>query len=151
MRVMLVVLLIALFGCGGDAAPGPELEGLWYFSSDTEECGYGLFFEGDKYETDIVCTLQNGATGIEAEAGTFTSTDSQIVVTPKASSCANTSPASTTISYDFVDDKLRLVLPRGVLIFERLERTDGEASSGSSTYGCYDSEGTFSPMPVQSI
>lgn len=145
-RAICVIALCA--GCGDDADE-PRLEGLWYFSSNTKQCDYAVVFEGDQYETDIVCTLESGAIGVEAEAGSFTHTDRQIVITPKLSSCHDARDYPSTLAYEFLGERLRITTPTGVVVLERIEPT--EATPGQFTYGCYDETGIFTPMTVEPI
>lgn len=144
--------ILAVFlasACGDDASKTPSIEGSWYLSSSAKECDLGLVFDGENFEADTICTLNSGQVAVEAYAGTYVAANGQLTTATTHSSCAGTSRDEATESYDFIDGKLRIASPDGVLIFERLP--DSDTSNGAFAYGCFDDQGVFSASPVKPL
>jgi len=150
MRLWAFLAAICALGCGVDAPPEPDIEGFWVFEPTMKECGFVLLFDDGVYEADTICRLNSGEIAVEAEVGSYSKDGRSITFSPTHSSCGDADGYAFSVDYDFVGDKLRLVTSGRVIVLESFD-PEATASGGSSTYGCFDEEGLFTPMPVRPI
>jgi hypothetical protein len=151
MRARLLALALVAAACGdGSEQEGDLIEGKWIVEDDQFDCAFGLVLDGDQFETDYICTLESGNIAIEASAGTYELDDGEFVFRTTHGSCPG-SPSTERMAYKLKGDLLTVTRPAGVVVFERLAEGDGPGSSGSATYGCFDDDGFFQPMPVSKL
>lgn len=147
-RMLGIAALCAVLGCGDDgggSSPQDRLQGVWISESDEFECLYSVGFDGDYVELKEVCVLEGGGIAVVLHSGSFTATEDRVSISVEASTCANPRVARSA-SYSFQGESLSLVLPDGVIWFERAPPPSG--GSGSATFGCFDDEGFFEPRSI---
>lgn len=148
----ITVVTVAL-GCGdggGDTGDGQSsgIDGQWLMVSDDVKCLTALTFDNDlKYEVDDLCELDDGTMAQQVEIGTYKLNGDKISFTPTGSTCKDADRNVDDAKYDFIDGKLRMLFDEGVILLERL-KSDGNASPGEVTFGCFDDEGAFTPTPL---
>lgn len=146
----LVALLALLAGCsddGGEDAPG--LVGDWLVPAASEtDCAYGVSFEDDgTYAEASACKLTDGSIGVEAYAGTYTSTDGEVTIRQTHGTC-DVPPNTVKLVYAVEGDTLQI---GSGSITKVLERAPDENTPGQVVYGCYAQDGTFTPQPIAEL
>lgn len=149
-----IVVFAVLAACGSDskkASVEEQLEGQWGVEYSNIGCVGSQVFSGDEYESDLICELDNGSIGVQADVGTFAVSGSTMTFMPMASSCHEQSAEPYDVLFKLLDDDtLRITTPEAVIVLKRVKQSGG-GDSASAVYGCYDTDGTFTPAKVQQL
>ncbi|HEU5076317.1 MAG TPA: hypothetical protein VFU02_19125 [Polyangiaceae bacterium] len=138
----LAVLALAVMGCSSDPeeSSSEKLRGKWMVELD-EFCYLGATFNDGVYEVDVICSLESGGWGIEAELGSYGASDNTIDFVPEHASCflpdRNYDPY--TFSYSVNDDVLRLTTSGGLIMFDKFAEdpeSPGPSGGAVARYGC---------------
>lgn len=155
-RSLFACLFLVTVGCGGggdDASPEDRLQGQW--GVDQDICVTSIAFQGNQIEVDAICELPDGTVGQQASVGTFVVNGNGYVASYTKSSCPPKSPADRTESatFDFVGDKLRIVVSTATLVLEPITKKQAAAGGGAiAQFGCFDqTTGEFTPRAVQAL
>lgn len=150
MRKTTAIALVFAAGCGGDDVSDMDrLMGAWIAPASSSSCAIAAVFgaqRDDQLELDIICELQGGGFGLEAQLADFTAADGVIRMTSTHSTCPGDRSETETISYEFLGDSLRLSTADGLVVLERLDQS--MPGSGGAQFGCFGQDGSFTPYPV---
>ena len=158
MRPALPALAVLLFACTSNSSDVPEtILGTWTLEiDDGYQCFYAYALLEDEWEFDYICALKSGKFGIQAEVGTYTTTDdTEITFRRTHSSCPDDIANTSTFTYELQDhgNVLQFVNSKGVLHFVRAPDDDGSGnpSGGVAVYGCYDTDRSFVAHEIAEI
>lgn len=152
----LLFALIATAGCSSDPdeSPASSLKGKWMLDAGGY-CIGGLTFDGGTYEADLICSLESGSWGIEAEGGSYGASDTTIDFVPELASCflpdRDYNPYS--MKYSVSEDVLRLTTSTGLVTFDKISDDPndlGPQGGAVAKYGCVEEDGFYAGeiMPV---
>jgi len=140
-------LLLGAMGCGDPVTPKDPLEGNWLFESSDGLSGMGLTFNGAEYSGYVMELTSSTSANAEVEKGTFLTSDTQIVFTPREWSCPG--PDSIYVMpYKIENASLAVTSGATVIVFQR--NLASPATNFVITTGCSQT-GTFVPMPVAPV
>jgi hypothetical protein len=128
---------------GGDGSDDPPevtdpIVGKWGLEL-SNGCVVGFTAQADDlYEADVICLLEGGDFGVEAEVGTYFTAGSQLAMTPTHATCATSDHSADTIFFNVDRDTLTLIFPDGALIMERIP--DSPGGTAVLRYGCMDAD-----------
>lgn len=149
-RALLIVVLLA--GCfGGRSSRGPLEDTQWTVPIDGFQCSENLVFPDDVHYTyGVACALQDGTLGLQVMSGTYRVSGSDLTTTVTETSC----PSSDVLPVDTVGwsrsgELLTIITDTGAFAMTRVY-PDG-TTGGSVDFGCFDSDLTFTPMPVHPL
>ena len=146
MAVFLFLLLGAM-GCDDPVTPKGQLEGNWLFEASDGLTGIGLTFNGDQYTGYVMGLTSSTSANAEVETGSFLTSDTQIVFTPREWSCPG--PDSIYVMpYALANGSLAITSGATVVVFQR--NLASPATNFVITTGCTQT-GTFVPMPVAPV
>ena len=158
--VLVLVLTATAGGCSSSESPGPPpdpLRGKWIgaTSAGSGNCTPGLVFNGNLYEVDLICQLNDGSLGIEAVVGNYTVAGNVISLTPTAASCRDgREHGPATVSFTVDGRSLRVVWPSGLVVLEKLADDPNAIGSGAATttaaFGCVNPD-RFVPGSVEPL
>lgn len=153
-RHLATIGVSALLACGAGEDDGSDdrLNGLWSAQVPDTFCIVGFSFEADRYEYDLVCELNDGTFGLEAEVGSYETAGSRISFFPMQATCPDISPAQQDFTYDIINSgqTLRLIDPTGVAVFDRVERMASQGG-GFARFGCFDNNLVLTERPIQNL
>jgi hypothetical protein len=152
MRSATLVALLALWavGCGDDGGEDPPgLVGAWLVPPDEPGgCAYVVSFEPDgTYAEATACELTDGSIGVEAYAGTYTSTDGEVTIHQTHGTC-DAEPNTVNLVYTVNGDTLQI---GSGSVAKVLERAPDKDTPGQAVYGCYAEDGTFTPQAIAEL
>lgn len=139
-----------LAACGaGSPSPADRLQGDW-ITDTSQPCALAAVFTPGQLELDSMCVQLPSSLDLQAVAGSATITDSKITFTPTIASCpASVIGGTTVFTYSFVGSALRLGDASGFSVMNRIAPSG--SPGGSVTFGCFDSAGAFTAMPVMPL
>lgn len=148
------VLVMALFtiitGCAADATSDSTVHGDWLYVNSSGTSGVGASLKEDGTYVVTVLRLTSPTTALASvETGTYAVTPTSLTFEAKKSTCSGASREPQTYEYSLSGDKLTLLLPEGILSFERNPH-GGAGSNFIIEFGCFRS-GEFVPAPLSSI
>lgn len=163
---MRVLALLACLSAGcvqfgdpqGDAQDAPStpapFAGTWMRIELELDCTRTLILGkkvgggGDAYEIDLLCALNSGGFGLQAEAGSYTvDSDGKTTFTPEQATCARVSAHQATLT-EVEGQVLQVATPTGIEVYERV--APAQVPSGV-TLGCFDGSGRFEPRPLTDV
>jgi len=136
-------------GSGGGGVIRDQLAGTdWGITWTEVVCATvtGFGYEQDYY-IGFGCTLTDGSTGIQMEAGTYNISGNTLTTVPDRATCPGVGPSAVTFSVN--QSNLVIQTPTEVIIFERV--APGGSGGGAATYGCFDDQLVFTPMPIRPV
>jgi hypothetical protein len=139
-------LLIAMYALGclaGCRSEGPTVEGNWIYKSDDGAWALALDISGDEYSSALMLATSGTSVNAQVEKGTYTMTDSALLLRPREWSCTGALP-SYAVQYRLSGPTMVVTSNANIWVFER--NTSGGPTSGLMlTTGC-DPLGDFVPM-----
>lgn len=144
------VALAVLAGCGSDDVSDVDrLMGAWIATGNSASCAVAAVFGSERdnqVELDIICELEDGTIGLDAELADFTAADGVLELQTTHTTCpGDVLEGPWTMGYEFVGDGLRLSSPSGLIVLERLDQS--MPGTGAAQFGCFTDDG-FVPYPV---
>jgi hypothetical protein len=147
MRYTLALLI--LVGCGGEATPEEKLQGEW-FSRLRADCAKTLSFSGDMIAGSTTCVSGSTARS-DVLSGRFSVIRDQIhTLTTHASCPAGQVKVMESTAFSVNGSSLTVFSAEGALAFVRLP-APMNSTGGQVVFGCFDSQGAFTPMPIHSV
>ena len=141
-------LLLGAMGCDDSVTPKEQLEGNWLFQTSDGLAGMGLTFNGDQYTAYVMELTSSASANAEVETGSFLTSDTQIVFTPREWSCPG--PDSIyVLPYGLASGSLTITSGATLIVFQR--NVASPATNFVITTGCSSQTGTFVPMPVAPV
>jgi hypothetical protein len=141
------VCAVTMMSCGGShSSSGPSLVGTGWAYEQSTTLAQALTFHSDGTYEFLRMELTSSTTANTfIQTGTYTSTSSQMTLTPQEASCSGTAPVDT-VGYVFEGGNLVLSGPTGSVIYSPDTRM--ASSNLAYAYGCFDSQGNFSQSPL---
>jgi hypothetical protein len=134
-----------------DMPPSPApFAGTWMRVELEFDCTRVLIFGkdsagSDAYEIDLLCALNDGGLGLQAEAGSYTvDSEGKTTFTPRKATCARVAAHQATLT-EVEGQVLRVATPTGI---EAYERTSPWTVPSGVTLGCFDASGRFEQRPL---
>jgi hypothetical protein len=149
MKRIAVFLFLSLgaIGCDDSVAPEQKLEGNWLFETSDGLTGMGLTFDGAQYTAYVMELTSSTSANAEVETGSFLTSDTQIVFTPREWSCPG--PDSIyVLPFKLANGSLLITSGATLVVFQR--NLASPATNFVITTGCTET-GTFVPMPVAPV
>jgi hypothetical protein len=145
-----IALTGILAGCGGSGDGDPLVGTSWQIVSTASECVTATAFSSPStYVLGLVCRLTNGNIGLQQEVGTYSISGSSLTTVAQKATCANATKVAT-VTFSVSGNTLTISDSNGILLFSRAPPSTG-GSSGAATFGCFDSQGNFTPSPLAPI
>ena len=121
------------------------MDGAWLFVAPSNTSAVAFVMEDGQYGHQVMTLDETGA-GIlsQAQRGTLTTTSDVITFFPAESSCPGRHPAWQS-SYKVTGDTMAIVDASGAFVFARTAPGNGTVSI---VFGCFASDGTFTPSPL---
>lgn len=160
MRRWLAVVFVAFVGCGdGSDAGGPGVTvpppvqyadrvlGNWLLDKGTAGIGVN-FIANNQYSIVVLAAAADlGSFNTQLENGTYRANASVVTFTPAQSTCPGPHPPYGEM-YSVTATSLTLSDASGALLFAR---NTSQGGSAVATYGCFASDGTFTPSPLAPV
>lgn len=144
MRILVLVGVVALLGCGGDeVAPVPrqdELTGAWTTPRGAG-CAFAVTFDHSRYEAGVSCAA-DGQVNIDSETGMFTlSPSGRMNFYPETGACSLRPMTNGEYGGTTLQPRISLGAPQLVV----LAPSASAPFPADAVVGCFASDGTFAP------
>lgn len=149
----LVALAIAstMTACGDDEGPSPgeQLQGKWGTEIAGTSCVQAFAFEGETFELDMICTLNDGSVGVQASVGTFAYDGESLTWSLEQSTCPAIRDRVATISAELAGGRLSTTDGARVVVLERID--ESQPGGVTALFGCFDADLAFTPRGLSAL
>lgn len=147
MRFILVILAIAVAGCG-EKTPAEELDGTWDTAAGS--CALSAEFSGGaRYTLSYGCLLQSGVFGDQVETGSYRADGRTLTTVPDTASCPSQSTPEA-VPYVLNGDTLSIALSGGSAVLLTRDTSAGGAGGVTIEFGCLAGS-TFTPGQIVNL
>lgn len=145
-----IALAVVLIGCGsGGETREDALAGTrWGLDYSGIACSEGVGFNLDQsYENVVLCELTDGSLAAQIVAGFYSVDGNRLMIANERASCPDVPPL-VNLTFAMTSSSLTLSSTTGGAVYTRLPPPSG---SGTVAYGCFGTDGAFSPMPIRAL